>query len=99
MIEMTDTLLPIFISALIFSSFLLAAVFSFNVKKLAKGSRKIMWTVLPIACILLTLSALIGSLTSTGYLNVFIYDATKKISVAIAGVLLFIFFKETGEVF
>ncbi len=96
---MADEMFPIFISAMIFSTFMMAAVFSFNVKKLAKGSKKLMWTVLPIACILLTLSALIGALTATGYLNVFIYDATKKISVLIAGGLLFLFFKETGEVF
>jgi chromate transport protein ChrA len=96
---MVEESLSVMISALVFSSFLLATVFSFNVKKLAKGSHRLMWTILPIACILLMLSALIGAFATTGYLNVFIYDATKKISIIIAGAMLFMFFKETSEVF
>ncbi|MFH0962312.1 MAG: hypothetical protein V1820_06540 [archaeon] len=95
---MADTL-SVMISALVFSSFLLATIFSFNVKKLAKGSRKLMWIMLPVAGILFTLSSLIGAFAATGYLNVFIYEATKKLSIIIAGIFLFFFFKETSEVF
>ncbi len=95
---MADSI-SVIISALVFSCFLLATIFSFNVKKLAKGSRRLMWTILPIAGILFTLSSFIGAFAATGYMNIFIYEATKKISIIIAGFFLFLFFKEISEVF
>lgn len=95
---MADSI-TVMLSALIFSAFFVATVFSFNVKKLAKGSRRLMWTILPVTGILFTLSALIGAFAATGYMNIFIYEATKKLSIIIAGLFLFLFFKETSEVF
>ena len=100
-IETIEPTLTVFIDTITFSLFIISAMFALAVKTLSAGSKRGLWTNLPVAAILLALSKGIALTSLLGVTSVpeIVSTMTERVTTIVAGWMLIQFFRQSIELF
>ncbi len=100
-IEVVEPTMTILVETLTFSVLIVSAALALAVKTLSKGSKRGLWTNLPMAAILLALSKGIALFTLLGITSIpeIVSTMTERVTTLVAGWMLIQFFKQSIELF